>query len=90
MNKTELISALADKTGLSKKDSEKALKAYEEIIAETLAGGDKVQSVGFGTFEVSHRAARMGRNPRTKEQMEIPASKSVKFKVGKSLKDAVN
>ncbi len=90
MNKTELISAIADKTGFSKKDSEKALKAYEEVITETLANGDKVQSVGFGTFEVSHRAARVGRNPRTKEKMDIPASNSVRFKVGKSLKDSVN
>ncbi len=90
MNKTELIAAIAEKTGFSKKDSERALKAYEEVITETLASGDKVQSVGFGTFEVSQRAARIGRNPRTKEKMEIPASKSVRFKVGKSLKDSVN
>ncbi|MFV0439876.1 MAG: HU family DNA-binding protein [Lachnospirales bacterium] len=90
MNKTELIAAVAEKTGFSKKDSEKALKAYEEVIKETLASGEKIQSVGFGTFEVSERAARVGRNPRTKEKMDIPASKSVRFKVGKALKDAVN
>ncbi len=90
MNKTELISAIAEKAELSKKDAEKAVKAYEDVIKETLMLGDKVQSVGFGTFEVSNRAERIGRNPATKEEMIIPASKSVKFKVGKALKDAVN
>ncbi|MFV0520235.1 MAG: HU family DNA-binding protein [Lachnospirales bacterium] len=90
MNKTELVAAIAEKTGFSKKDSEKALKAYEEVVTETLAKGGKIQSVGFGTFEVTERVARVGRNPRTKEKMDIPASKSVKFRVGKALKNSVN
>ncbi|MDR2650245.1 MAG: HU family DNA-binding protein [Clostridiales bacterium] len=90
MNKTELIAAIAAKSELSKKDSEKALQAFEEAVKEELVAGGKVQLVGFGTFDVAHRAAREGRNPRTKEVMPIPASKAPRFKVGKALKDAVN
>ena len=90
MNKTELIAAIAAKSELSKKDSEKALRAFEEAVTEELVAGRKVQLVGFGTFDVAQRAAREGRNPRTKEVMPIPASKAPRFKVGKALKDAVN
>ncbi len=90
MNKTELISAIAEKSGLSKKDSEKALKAFEEAVTEELVAGGKVQLVGFGTFDVTDRAAREGRNPQTGEPMQIEASKAPRFKVGKALKDAVN
>ena len=90
MNKTELISALAAKSGLTKKDSEKALKAFEEAVTETLVAGGKVQLVGFGTFDVAERAAREGRNPQTGEPMKIAASKAPRFKVGKALRDAVN
>ena len=90
MNKTELISVIAEKSGLSKKDSEKALSAAIESITEALAEGNKVQLVGFGTFEVSERAARDGRNPQTGKKMKIKASKAPKFKAGKALKDYVN
>ena len=90
MNKTELIAAIAEKTELSTKDAEKALKAFTDVVAEQLKNGDKVQIVGFGTFEVSERAARDGRNPLTGEAMHIPASKSPKFKAGKALKDMMN
>ena len=90
MNKSELVSAIADKAGTSKKDAEKFLKAFEESVTEALANGDKVQLVGFMSFEVASRKAREGRNPRTNETMHIPASNTVKFKVGKALKDAVN
>lgn len=90
MNKTEMIAAIADKAGLTKKDAEKALKAFTDTVAEELAKGGKVQLVGFGTFEVSERAAREGRNPRSGETVTIAASKSPKFKAGKALKDAVN
>lgn len=90
MNKAELIDAVAKKTELSKKDAEKALKAFTDVIAEQLKKGDKVQLVGFGTFEVSERAAREGRNPQTGETMTIAASKSPKFKAGKALKDMMN
>ncbi len=90
MNKTELVSAIAEKADISKKDAEKALKAFEEIVTDELADGGKVQLVGFGTFDVSQRAAREGRNPQTGEAMSIPASKAPRFKVGKALKDAVN
>ena len=90
MNKTELVAAMAEKTELSKKDAEKALKAFTETVAETLQNGDKIQLVGFGTFEVSERAAREGRNPQTGETMKIEASKAPKFKAGKALKDMVN
>lgn len=90
MNKTELITAMAEKSGLSKKDTEKALKAFEESVTEELVKGGKVQLVGFGIFDVAQRAAREGRNPQTGEPMHIPASKAPRFKVGKTLKDAVN
>ena len=90
MNKTELVAAIAEKTELSKKDAEKALKAFTEVVADELAKGEKIQLVGFGTFEVSERAAREGRNPRTGETMKIEASKAPKFKAGKALKDMVN
>lgn len=90
MNKTELVAAMAEKTELSKKDAEKALKAFTDVVAEELKKGEKVQLVGFGTFEVAEREAREGRNPRTGETMTIAASKSPKFKAGKALKDAVN
>ena len=89
MNKTELVAAIASKTELSKKDAEKALKAFTDVIEE-LKKGEKIQLVGFGTFEVSERAAREGRNPRSGEVMNIPASKAPKFKAGKALKDIVN
>jgi DNA-binding protein HU-beta len=90
MNKYELISAIADKSGLSKKDSEKALKAFEDSVTEELVKGGKVQLVGFGIFDVIERAAREGRNPQTREPMTISASKSPRFRVGKTLKDSVN
>ena len=90
MNKTELISAIAENAGLTKKDSEKVLKAFVEVVTEELKKGEKVQLVGFGTFEVSERPAREGINPQTKEKIEISASKAPKFKAGKALKDAVN
>lgn len=90
MNKTDLIAAIAAKTELSKKDSEKALRAFEEAVTEELVKGGKVQLVGFGTFDVTQRAAREGRNPQTGEPMPIAASKAPRFKVGKALKDAVN
>ena len=87
MNKTELVAAVAEQAGLSKKD---AVKAFTDVVAEALKAGDKIQLVGFGTFEVSERAAREGRNPRTGETMVIEASKTPKFKAGKALKDLVN
>ena len=90
MNKTELIAAVAEQAELSKKDAEKALKAFTDVIAAELVKGEKVQLVGFGTFEVSERAARVGRNPQTKQEIKIPASKAPKFKAGKALKDTVN
>ncbi|MDE6568535.1 MAG: HU family DNA-binding protein [Lachnospiraceae bacterium] len=90
MNKTDLVAAIAEKTDLSKKDSEKALKAFIETVTDELAKGEKIQLVGFGTFEVAQRAARDGRNPLTGEPMKIKASKAPKFKAGKALKDAVN
>ena len=90
MNKTELVAAIAEKTELSKKDAEKALKAFTETVAEELKNGEKIQLVGFGTFEVAERPAREGRNPRTGETMKIAASKSPKFKAGKALKDSLN
>lgn len=90
MNKNELVSAAADKCGLSKKDTEAAINAAIDVISECLADGDKVQLVGFGAFEVKSRAARIGRNPKTKESIEIPASKVPMFKPGKALKDAVS
>ena len=90
MNKTELIAAVAEQAELSKKDSEKALKAFVDVITEELKKGEKVQIVGFGTFEVSERAAREGRNPQTGETMQIEACKALRFKAGKALKDAIN
>jgi len=90
MNKAQLVAAMAEKAELSKKDAEKALKALEEVVTESLKKGDKVQLVGFGTFEVSERPARTGINPQTKEKIEIKASKAPKFKAGRALKDAVN
>ena len=90
MNKTELIAAVAEKADISKKDAEKAMKAFVEVVTEQLKNGDKVQVVGFGTFEVSERAAREGRNPHTGEAMTIAESKAPKFKAGKALKDALN
>ena len=90
MNKTEFIAAVAEKAEISKKDSEKALKAFVDVVAEQLKAGDKVQLVGFGTFEVSERAAREARNPQTGETMTIAACKAPKFKAGKALKDAIN
>ena len=89
MNKAELIAAAAEQAGLSKKDTEAAINAAIDAIVASLKQGDKVQLVGFGAFEVKTRAARIGRNPRTKEQIEIPASKIPVFKPGKALKDAV-
>ena len=90
MNKTELVAAIAEQAEISKKDAEKALKAFTDVVAEELKKGEKIQLVGFGTFEVSERAAREGRNPKTGEAMPIPASKVPRFKAGKGLKDAVN
>ena len=90
MNKTELIAAMAEQAELSKKDAEKALKAFVDIIGEELTKGEKVQLVGFCTFEVSERPEREGRNPQTGEAMKIAASKSPKFKAGKALKDMMN
>ena len=90
MNKAELINAVAEKTGLSKKDTEAAVSASIEVITDSLAQGEKVQLVGFGSFEVKSRAARIGRNPRTKEEIKIPASKLPVFKAGKALKDTVS
>ncbi len=90
MNKTELISAVAEQAGLSKKDAEAAVKAFVEVVSDELKKGEKVQLVGFGTFEISERAEREGRNPKTGEPMKIAASKTPKFKAGKALKDLVN
>ena len=90
MNKTELVAAMAEQTNLSKKDAEAALKAFIDVVSEELKKGEKVQLVGFGTYEVSERAAREGRNPQTGETMEIKASKTPKFKAGKALKDMMN
>ena len=90
MNKTELIAAVAEKAEISKKDAEKAVQAFTDVVSEELVNGGKIQLVGFGTFEVSERPAREGRNPRTGETMTIAATKTPKFKVGKALKDMVN
>ncbi len=90
MNKTELVAAIAEQTKLSKKDAEAALKAFTDVVADELKKGGKVQLVGFGTFEVSERGEREGRNPQTGETMTIKASKSPKFKAGKALKDILN
>ena len=90
MNKTELVAAIAEKAELSKKDSEKALKAFIDTVTDELKKGEKIQLVGFGTFEVQHRAAREGRNPQSGAPMKIAASKAPKFKAGKALKDMLN
>ena len=90
MNKAELVAVIAEKAGISKKDAEAALKAFTETVSEELAKGEKVTLIGFGTFEVSERGERTGRNPQTGEEMKIAASKAPKFKAGKVLKDAVN
>ena len=90
MNKTEFIAAVAENADISKKDAEKAIKAFADVVTEELKKGEKVQLVGFGTFEVSERAAREGRNPKTGKTMTIEASKTPKFKAGKALKDEVN
>lgn len=90
MNKTELVAAVAERAEISKKDSEKALKAFVDVVTEQLKADGKVQLVGFGTFEVSKRAAREGRNPQTGKTMKIAACKAPKFKAGKALKDAIN
>ena len=89
MNKTELVAAMAENAGLTKKDAEAALKAFVETVEAALKADDKVQIVGFGTFEVSERAAREGRNPQTGETMKIAASKTPRFKAGKAFKDAI-
>ena len=90
MNKAELVAAVAEKAGLSKKDSEKAINAAFDAITASLVAGEKVQLVGFGAFEVKERGARVGRNPQTKEEITIPASRVASFKVGKALKEAVS
>lgn len=90
MSKTELVTAIAEKTGLTKKDSEAAVNAFVETVTEQLKNGEKVQLIGFGTFEVSERAERVGRNPQTGTEMTIAASKVPKFKAGKALKELLN
>ena len=90
MNKTELIAAVAEKAEISKKDAERAVKAFTDVVSEELVNGGKIQLVGFGTFEVAERAARTGQNPQTGKAIEIPASKAPKFKAGKALKDMMN
>ena len=90
MNKAELIAAIAAKTGETKKAAEETVNAFVDVVTEALKGGEKVQLVGFGSFEVRKRAARKGRNPQTKEEIKIPASKAPVFKAGKALKDLVN
>ena len=90
MNKVELIAAMSEVSGISKKETEAVLKAFTEVVSAELKKGEKVQIVGFGTFEVSERAAREGRNPATGEAMQISAAKAPKFKAGKALKDVIN
>ena len=90
MNKADLVAAMAEKAGVSKKDAEASLKAFTDVVAEELKKGEKIQLVGFGTFEVSERAARTRRNPQTGAEMTIAASKAPKFKAGKALKDSLN
>ena len=90
MNKTELVAAIAEKAEISKKDAEAAVKAFVQVVTDELKKGEKVALVGFGTFEVSKRESREGRNPRTGETMVVPASTMPKFKAGKALKDALN
>ncbi len=89
MNKAELINAVADKACLTRKDTEKVVNAFVEVVCDTLKTGDKVQLVGFGSFEVKQRAARKGHNPITKKEIDIPASKAPVFKAGKALKDSI-
>ncbi len=90
MNKSELVAAIAEATELSKKDAEKALASFVDVVSDELAKGGKIQLVGFGTFDVAERSAREGRNPQTGATMNIPASKAPRFKAGKALKDIVN
>ena len=90
MNKTEFIAAIAEEAGLSKTDAAKAVKAFTDVVVEEMKKGEKIQLVGFGTFEVSERAERTGRNPQTGKEMTIAASKAPKFKAGKALKDMIN
>jgi len=90
MNKAQLVAAIAENAGLTKKDAEKALGAFENVVIETLKKGEKIQLVGFGTFEVAERNARTGINPQTKKKIKIAASKAPKFKAGRGLKDAIN
>lgn len=90
MNKTEFVAAIAEEAGISKTDAAKAVKAFTDVVVEEMKKGEKIQLVGFGTFEVSERPAREGRNPRTGETMTIAASKAPKFKAGKALKDSIN
>ncbi len=90
MNKTEFVAAVAEKSGLTRKDAEAAVKAFTEVVAEQLKAGEKIQLVGFGTFEVQERPEREGRNPFSGETMTFAASKSPKFKAGKALKDSLN
>lgn len=90
MNKAQLVAAMAEKAGMTKADAEKALKAFEDVVVDALKNGEKIQLVGFGTFETAERAARTGINPQTKETIEIAAVKAPKFKAGRGLKDAVN
>ena len=90
MNKADLVAAMAEKARVSKKDAEASLKAFTDVVAEELKKGEKIQLVGFGTFEGSERAARTGRNPQTGAEMTIAASKAPKFKAGKALKDSLN
>ncbi len=90
MNKADMVTKVAEKSDLTKKDAEKAIGAFVDSVAEALSHGDKVQLVGFGTFEVRERAERKGRNPQTREEITIPASKAPVFKPGKALKDMIN
>lgn len=90
MNKTDLVAAIAEKSGLSKKDAEKFVNAFTETVKDTLKKGDKIQLIGFGTFDVTKRAARTGRNPQTGAEIKIPASIAPKFTAGKALKEALN
>ena len=90
MNKTQFVDAVAQKAGITKKEAEAAVNAMTAVVADTLKAGDKVQLIGFGTFEVKARAARSGRNPKTGETIEIAASKTPAFSAGKALKDAIN
>ena len=90
MTTADLVNAMAEKAGMSKADTEKAIKAFTDVITEALKAGEKIALVGFGTFSVGERAARVGQNPQTGEKMDIPAAKVPKFKPGKALKDSVN